>query len=299
MPSSLVFQKRRQAKDLKKSFIGNNIRVVHKVDKVDIYVGKIRLQVIFDIGFDFYNSSSTTPLTGLWHATGPGSSFGGHTEFLKKFLGENPIFPSNFRLDQFANFKTISGFQYTTTNASRSIIPGLVKLVVYNKIKQPFYNRYNTNFRFGKDLNVDSLFKNNSTYARYKSFVKSTCNLLESQPYGTRLEIRCTADQVIANLADIEELVGECAAFIYWEETKIIASFWKLYQDTIDATAAQFLLNQGNSLYLPNRLSVFPILAFLGSSLFSRPPSHYMWKNTQELISSSACLTSGLILLPD
>lgn len=87
----------------------------------------------FDIGFEYYQPGSE-PLTGIWFAAGSRSKFGGHTPLIQAFWGANNIFMSNFRLDPFPNFVNLSGLQYKASSSSKSIIDGLVKLVVYNKM---------------------------------------------------------------------------------------------------------------------------------------------------------------------
>ena len=83
-----------------------------------------------------------------------------------------------------------------------------------------------------------------------------------------------------------------------WERTEVICAFIQAYLAAI-FTIVSLFKQQGNSVYQPNRVTTFPVVAFLGSSVFSRPPFNSKWKAIRQLIATLQCPSSGLLCIPD
>lgn len=86
--------------------------------------------------------------------------------------------------------------------------------------------------------------------------------------------------------------------FIHWELATTLSNFWAQYLRAIDTTV-QYVNSQPIRRYKPELLSYIPLVAFLGSSLFSRPPHHSWWNKVIDLIKIRRCHSSDLLFLID
>ncbi|CAO3591471.1 unnamed protein product [Absidia cylindrospora] len=91
------------------------------------------------------------PSTSVWKTTNQGVIK--HRSLLVPFFGD-VILSSNYRLDKFANFEALAGFNYHVSSPSSPSSAGFVSLKGYQTFKHPFYHRQQSSSRHTKGVNA-------------------------------------------------------------------------------------------------------------------------------------------------
>lgn len=125
--------------------------------------------VFIDVGFDIAPAADDPFSVGVWRTSSPFFSRSGlpFEDLISTFWG-GPLHRMNLREDMFAGFFSLGGFDYHSVHSSprsESGIYGLVKLVAYSKVKQPFFFRRSGTHRMGKDFSASAIWRNDEGYA--------------------------------------------------------------------------------------------------------------------------------------
>ena len=126
---------------------------------------------LIDIGFE-YHYLGIVPITLLWRTTDLLKIIK-HEEIIQHFWGNDAkLCKSKYRLHTFMHSRNLGGFQYEASPKAQPKIPGIVKMIAYHKIKQPFYDCKPNSDRYGVDLNPDHLFNNSKAFHNYLVCIK-------------------------------------------------------------------------------------------------------------------------------
>ncbi|KAI9268881.1 hypothetical protein BDA99DRAFT_336270 [Phascolomyces articulosus] len=98
--------------------------------------------------------------------------------------------------------------------------------------------------------------------------------------------------------ASINQKMLSAMDYIHWEKASTLSEFWLEYQRAID-TVVKHIKAQPIRRFVPDLLSFIPLVAYLGSSLFSRPPHHSWWNEVKNMIATRQCSKSNSLFLID
>ncbi|KAI9467666.1 hypothetical protein BDB00DRAFT_880490 [Zychaea mexicana] len=107
-------------------------------------------------------------------------------------------------------------------------------MIAYHKIKQPFYNPGQDNYRFGKDCKPELLINGGQPFRAYKRFIQDSCIGISNRSWGARLELRMSTASALINIDAVHHRVWECRQYLHWETSNDIASYWSMYMDAIE-----------------------------------------------------------------
>ncbi|CAO3588631.1 unnamed protein product [Absidia cylindrospora] len=271
--------------------------------------------IFVDVACERFDSAAGR--TCLWQVSNVNNKDIKHLKILHPFFDGLVLIKSNYRYDSFLGFHSLAGCDYGDKNRHTLLhgsLLGVHAVKLYTTFKHPFYfrttktaakqnkqRRFEDTRRYTKTLSAFDIWENGAKLNNYFNFINATTDKMMDSGcgYSARIEATISLKRTLSgnNEAKLYKAIHDAYIYAGSIPTKDLCELIVHRGNAIRLAAAN-LKDQNAGSRDPKQLSACALLAYMSSTLLSRPVDWSWYRPVARYVHDHKCQQSDLLFLP-